>query len=89
MDNRYTPPKVIQLHRKKEEENAEFLQKLADMAKAGELKGFIIAGYNAEGSIVTAALDVNAMDTQTLISYLQMKNVRNMIFGTDEDGGWN
>lgn len=88
MDNRFKSPKVIQLHRKKEEENAELLKKLSEMAQNGELNGFIFAGFDKDRNIVTAALDVNAIDMQTLISYLQMRNVKNMIFGTDDDGGY-
>ena len=88
MDNRYLPPKVIQLHRQKEEENAVLLQQLTDMAKNGELKGFVLAGYNEDGDIVTTALDVNALEMQTLVSYLQLRCVRNSIFGTTEEGGW-
>ena len=85
MDTKSNMPNIIKLYRRKEDENADLLKSLADMASNGELKGFIFAGFNTDRDIVTAALDVNAIDMQTLISYLQMRSVKYMIFGENDN----
>ena len=85
MDTKSNMPNIIKLYRRKEDENADLLKSLADMASNGELKGFIFAGFNADRDIVTVALDVNAIDMQTLISYLQVRSVKYMIFGENDN----
>ena len=85
MSTKHDSPKIIQLHRRKEDQNADLLEKLATMARDSKLKGFVFAGYNDEGSIITACIDVTSVEMQTLISYLQIRNIREIILGEEEE----
>lgn len=63
-----TKPQVITLTT----DNKKLLDQLIDIEKAGQLKGFIIAGFQRDGTILTGFSDTNVIENHTLLSYLQV-----------------
>lgn len=72
-----TKPQVITL----KSDNKKLLDQLIDIEKAGELKGFIIAGFQKDGTILTGFSDTNVIEDHTLLSYLQVHITKKQVTG--------
>lgn len=77
-----TQSTVVRLHKNNV---VEILEELLEMAKRGELKNFIAAGYLNNGEIVTANVDVNVIEHQTLNSYLQTDVIMKIVEKNNND----
>lgn len=77
-----TQSTVVRLHKNNV---VEILEELLEMAKRGELKNFIAAGYLSNGEIVTANVDVNVIEHQTLNSYLQTDVIMKIVEKNNND----
>lgn len=61
-------PNIVPLHKN---DVVEMLESMLEMAKAGEIRNFIAAGYMNDGNIMTAVVKADTIEHYTLNSYLQ------------------
>lgn len=60
-------PKVVPLKRNSV---VEILESMLEMAKEGEIKNFIAAGFLEDGDVVSATVNASIIEQRTLLSYL-------------------
>jgi hypothetical protein len=57
--------------RLRETEVTSVLKTLLEMAENGQFDSLVVAGYNKDGSIITARANTNIVEQQSLVGYLQ------------------